>query len=220
VSKSALVMIAPVFTCERFNDPAWARPGRTMYAPGSLKLLPNKTSVPLLVDHDEEREIGVVHRFGMIDWNDGPWIYASATVDDPPSWLERRAPASFCHHPYDRREVTIRDRSAEVVYATFVDEVSVLSRANTPAEPRAHAWVFDEPTKPSPVEVIHHPPGGVLVRRNLGKVLAVGGVRLRGTANTPRTVGRSIVIDRADGSQLIYHDEAEYRADVRAGLVG
>jgi hypothetical protein len=56
---------APVFTFDRFNDPKWARPGRTMYEREALRVLPGKTSIPLIVDHDDGRE------FDTIDWVEG-----------------------------------------------------------------------------------------------------------------------------------------------------
>jgi hypothetical protein len=39
---------------------ARARPGRDLYQRGSLRFLPGQETVPLLVDHDDDREIGIV----------------------------------------------------------------------------------------------------------------------------------------------------------------
>jgi hypothetical protein len=56
-----------------------------MYERGGLQFLPGEDSAPLLVDHREGNVIGTVHALGTIEWSDGPWIYARATVDDAPS---------------------------------------------------------------------------------------------------------------------------------------
>ena len=85
MSHTALTRFAPVFTLERFNGPLWARPGRVMYERGGLQFLPGEDSAPLLVDHREGNVIGTVHALGTIEWSDGPWIYARASVDDAPS---------------------------------------------------------------------------------------------------------------------------------------
>jgi hypothetical protein len=137
MSHDVTIKFAPIFTAERFSDPAWTRPGRTMCYPGALKFLPGTTTVPLLVDHDDGREIGTVNRLFQMDWVDGPWICASATIDgDPPCWLERGNGASFGSRVLDRREVSVRDTTAEVIAYALMDEVSVLI-TKKPGEPRA-----------------------------------------------------------------------------------
>jgi hypothetical protein len=83
------VKFAPVFTLERFNDPRWNRTGRTLYESGAFEFPPNKDTIPLLIDHEDDREIGTVHSLFKMDWIDGPWICARATVTDPPEWLKR-----------------------------------------------------------------------------------------------------------------------------------
>lgn len=72
VTHKALVKIAPIFAKERFDNPAWRRPGRSMYYPGSLKFLPGVEEVPLIVDHDDSRKIGTVHQLLAVDWIDAP----------------------------------------------------------------------------------------------------------------------------------------------------
>jgi hypothetical protein len=56
-----------------------------------------------------------------------PWIYATGTVTDPPSWLKRGTRASFEFTAFDRRDVVMREHRAEVIAGAFVNEVSVLS---------------------------------------------------------------------------------------------
>ena len=57
---TAVIRVAPIQTLERRNDPAWTRPGRRLYDSNARRFLPIHTTVPLLVDHDDEREIGYV----------------------------------------------------------------------------------------------------------------------------------------------------------------
>ena len=87
------IKVAPIFTLERFNDPAWTRPGRWMYE--GLRFLPGQTTAKLLVNHDAKREIGIVHHLWRWDWVDGPWVVAHAAIDDPPAWLRAAPRASF-----------------------------------------------------------------------------------------------------------------------------
>jgi hypothetical protein len=51
---TALIMIAPLHTLERHNDPAWNRPDRMLYEAGSLMFMPGVSEVPLLVDHNHQ----------------------------------------------------------------------------------------------------------------------------------------------------------------------
>jgi hypothetical protein len=87
VSYTTLIRFAPLTTLERLNDPLWARPGRTLYDHNSLTFFPNRTSVPLLINHDATREIGVVRELTRFEDTDGPWLVALATVTNRPQWL-------------------------------------------------------------------------------------------------------------------------------------
>ena len=69
MSYTASIKFALVFNVERFDDPAW-RADRTLYDPGALKFLPGKTTVPLVVDHDGEQEIGTVHTLKRMEWTE------------------------------------------------------------------------------------------------------------------------------------------------------
>ena len=90
MSREVIVKFAPICSIERLGNPIWERPGRTMYWPGALRFLPTETEIPLLVDHNMERQVGVVHELFQLDWTDGgPWICARATVTNPPGWLKR-----------------------------------------------------------------------------------------------------------------------------------
>jgi hypothetical protein len=121
VTHTAVIKFAPAFTAERFLDPASARPGRTMYQ--RLQFLPSKNAIPLLVNHEDDREIGTVHELFRMDWIDGPWICARATVNaDAPSWLKSGARASFGFKALDTRDTHIREHRAEVVAHAIVNE--------------------------------------------------------------------------------------------------
>ena len=56
----AHIQFAPIASLERLNDPAWNRADRTLYDSGSLSFMPGRTEIPLLIDHDEARQVGVV----------------------------------------------------------------------------------------------------------------------------------------------------------------
>lgn len=178
---------APIVTAERMNNPTWERPGRTMYWPGSLRFLPIHSEIPLVVDHNLERQVGVVHELFEMDWIDGPWVCARATVSDPPCWLKRyETKASFSRWNIHSTPVGESDR----VTSAFVKEVSILSPTTEPREPFAcvlsirptetphtttrttAAPIARAPVQPVGGEVFYSAPGTVL-RRTVGQVLGV-----------------------------------------------
>jgi hypothetical protein len=138
MSHTVTIKFAPLLTLDRVNDPAWQRADRTMYASvNALRFLPGKSSAPLIVDHDDNLEIGTVTDLWRLDWIDGPWIAATATLHEPPeSWLKRGTRVSFGSKPYGRRAATFTSPEGQVVTDSFIEEVSVLL-AMTPAEPLA-----------------------------------------------------------------------------------
>jgi hypothetical protein len=114
-----------------------------MYEPGALKFLPGRDSIPLLVSHDADREIGRLNMLYRMDWTDGPWFVAAGTVTtDPPPWLKHGTRASFGFGSLHCRDVVIRERRAEVVARGILNEVSVLEPGTTPAEPLAEVLRF------------------------------------------------------------------------------
>jgi hypothetical protein len=167
VSHTACIRFAPIFTHERLNDPSWNRAGRMLFE--RLKLA--QDTVPFIVDH--EREVGTVHELFRLDWTDGPWIAARATVTDPPGWLRRGAKASFEFTALHRRELSLPGVEAEVIASGLVTEVSVLSPATQPAEPCAEVVSYRVANADHAAggELIHTP--RVLIRRNIGRVTGV-----------------------------------------------
>lgn len=153
MTHTACIAFAPVFTVKRFEDPAW-KPERILYESGALRFLPSRESVPLVVDHDDSQEIGVVHALYTLDFYDEPWICAKATIRDKPSWLKRDTPASFGFKPLYTRDVNIRGLRADVVGGAIVEEVSVLSPTAKPAEPLARVVYCHEEEPASSPEVI------------------------------------------------------------------
>jgi hypothetical protein len=174
---TVLVRFAPVFTVERFNDPAWNREGRRLYYREALTLLPGCSSTPLLIDHDPERVIGTVHALSVIDSEGGPWVVARATVNDPaPSWLKKGTAASHGWATAHRADLG-PEAHAEILGRGIVREVSVLSPGVKPYEPDARVLIMREAGPPAAVPdrstagVIHG--GGLIQRPALGRVLAV-----------------------------------------------
>ena len=163
MTHTATIKIAPIFTLERFDDPAW-RSDRTMYESGALSFLPGTEEIPLLISHDEQQVVGVVHELMRMEWVDGlrvgPWIVARCTVEDRPEWLGRYTRASFGFKTLHRREVNIRGTKADVIARAIVHEVSVLPESVQPAEPLAAVVSI----RPIEDEVIYGKPGQVLRR--------------------------------------------------------
>ena len=172
MSFTSLIRFAPLTTLERLNDPTWVRPGRTMYDHDSLTFFPNRTSVPLLVNHDETRVIGVVRELTRFEDTDGPWLAALATVTDRPAWLKRGTRASFGY-----RGGRTSSFDGDVLRQGWVTEVSVLTADHEPLEPGARVLTLREnanpirPVAPAGATVIAG--NGQLLRRPVGQVLGV-----------------------------------------------
>ncbi len=102
---------------------------------GALALLPGKTEVPLLVDHNDDRRIGTVHTLTRFEDTDGPWLACIAEIEDVPCWLRKNeTKVSFSYKP----AATSHDVfGCEISRRGYITEVSVLSPATVPAEPLA-----------------------------------------------------------------------------------
>lgn len=226
MSHTALIKFAPVYTAERYKNPEWERPGRDFYWPGSLKLIPD-VETPLLVNHDESRQVGVVRSLSEFDDTDGRWISAHVTVTDPPCWLDKRTAASF-------GRITVHappmGEDAHRVTRALVKEVSILSPDRRPREPLARVLWIGKPESPAAVpatsdrsvagEVIYG--DGTLVRRYYeNAVLAVGGRPVQTSSGLAiRRMCSDYVIDQPDGSQVIYSGADGYREALRDGALG
>jgi hypothetical protein len=169
---AACIQFAPIFTAERMAEGARAT---DLYQRGSLRFLPSQSSVPLLIDHDKDRAVGVVHE--LVEWEntDGPWFIARATVTHPPEWLKPfRTKASFGYANVERQEIGAWGR----VLRALVTEVSLLSPAAKPAEPLAQV-VLVQRSKDLPAvatstrSASEIPSPGVRIRRYTGSVVGV-----------------------------------------------
>jgi hypothetical protein len=141
-----------------------------------MKLWPLQDAVPLLVDHDEGKQIGRVDELITFDDVDGQWLTARCELyPDAAKWIKKGSPASF--KSTCLRESTFIDG---YIYGGYVQEVSIL-RAEKPAEPGARVILLYEPDPPgtprqkkraqsaTPVTL----PRNGLIRRNTGRVLGV-----------------------------------------------
>jgi hypothetical protein len=101
---------------------------------------------------------------------------ALAELDDAPPWLQKGTPASISHSACHR---TIYN-GWEVIRDGLVTEVSVLSPGVKPAEPLAQLITFTRQESPPATTRADRPSvagevfyGGAVIRRNVGRVLAV-----------------------------------------------
>lgn len=129
MSHTTLVKFAPIDTLERHNDPRWNKAGRALYTSNALRFRPGITEVPLLVDHHDDRRIGTVTQIFRMDWTDGPWWAALATIDGtPPPWMRRyHTKCSFGLATTSRGSFT----DAELVMAALVSDERPLARHGT-----------------------------------------------------------------------------------------
>ena len=185
MTHTTLVKFAPIYSLERRNDPKWNREGRALYASNALRFKPGLSEVPLLIDHQDDRRIGTVSKIFTMDWTDGPWWAALATIDnEPPAWMRRyETKCSFRIATYARGSFT----DAELVRGALVSEVSVLSPGTQPAEPLAQVLSVRRSEAPKPTVRTHAPyvdpaqraaqdaarARGSIIRWNTGKVLGV-----------------------------------------------
>lgn len=139
---SAIVRLAPLVTVDLLKDPGLAG-GRDHYQEGALvPLFPDKP-LPVWVDHEESRVIVRVRDFFTeIDAGGGRWRWASLTITDKPAWLRTGTGASFGFFELQRQEMP--GGWARILRAPLL-ELSLLSPARTPANPRARVTWVGEP---------------------------------------------------------------------------
>ena len=110
-------------------------------------MLPGKTTVPLIVNHDDDRVVGSVRSFSQMDDTDGPWLVAPRRSTGAPEWLRKReTKASFAYCTIFVNEDVL---GCEVVRDAWVTEVSLLSPDRRPREPgRASSGCGSKPSRP------------------------------------------------------------------------
>ena len=134
--QTALIQIARVATAETLQGVKDRTLNPEHYVRSDGLSLLRTTGVPLIVDHDMTRQVGVVEGLYALDTPDGRWVCARATVTDAPSWLRKGTSCSYGLFPIHRR------LRAGWVASGFVKEVSILSSAHTPVEPLARIAVL------------------------------------------------------------------------------
>ena len=126
-----------------------------------LRTLPGKELIPVVVDHNMDRRVGVVREmFTDMDTDARRWNFASVTLDpNPPEWLKRGTAVSWSYKVFGQREAFWGSKTKHITGA-FIEEISVLL-FKKPAEPLARVlWIDREspaasPTSDSAGEVIY-----------------------------------------------------------------
>ena len=119
---------------------------------GGLRMLPGQEIIPLVVDHDMDRRVGVVREmFTDTDTDGRRWNFASVTLDpNPPAWLKRDTPVSWGYKAFGTREAAWGSKTKHITDA-FLEEISVLRMLN-PAEKLAKVlWVGEIAETPAAV---------------------------------------------------------------------
>lgn len=175
MTHDVLIRLARLINADALRDIDDGKiPAQRYVQRGGLRL--REEGVPLLVDHDRSRRVGTVYRVLEFADTTGLWVWAKATVEDPPGWLRAGTRASYGSHAIHQS-----DRGWK--HSSFVSEVSVLSSDHEPVEPLACVARLERSTS-SPAAgtsdrlaagdtVIYHQPGERIVRYGVGKVLGV-----------------------------------------------
>lgn len=114
-------------------------PEGRLYYGHRMKLALWQKDVPLLVDHDEARQIGRVRELYTFKDTSGDWLTVSVELDpDAPGWVRKGTPASF-------KSALLNESSfvENYIYGAYVQEVSLLLNER-PAEPAARVLLLYE----------------------------------------------------------------------------
>jgi len=213
VTFDALIQFARVYNSELLDGPP--RFTGTLFHRGSLSFLPVESEIPLVVDHDYSQEIGRVTSIFEMRQPEGRWYVAAATVTDKPAWLRSGTGASMQHKDLSAHEMN----GWRLVWRSLVREITVCSPRHEPRDAGAQVLTIDPTPKaatpaPEPAGTPYHGDRGKILHRDIGTITAIGGQPVRTRQGHPiRRVGGDIIIDRPDGSSVIYCG-AEGRADV------
>jgi hypothetical protein len=171
---TALIRFAPLTTLERVNSEAW-KGTRTMYDSHS-RVCTGEDELPLIVDHDDTKVIGVVRSLDRFEDVDGPWLTALARIYERPAWLKRNTPVSF---GYGSAGTSRNVFGCEILRRGIVSEISLLSPGVEPAEPGAKVLTInrDETAALDPGDRVSYG-GRMIYRPGIGQVLSVEGRRV------------------------------------------
>ena len=143
----------------------------TMYEPAGLTFRPSQQHVPVVVDHDIERQLGVAVELGTLPWTDTKWLIARCKLDAPaPSWIKQwTTKASFSYRPLRSYEIN----GWTIVARALLDEITIV-REHEAVEPCAEVLLYraSKESKPAPA-LPHVDAPGVLYRPNIGYVTAI-----------------------------------------------
>ena len=213
------------------------------FAAGGL-IWPTKPC-PVLIDHDEKFPVGFVSDFAERDgWNEATFVLNmdKPLADVAQEILRVGTPVSLGAKSL-RRDESLADLGLATPVKrhtiAFLQEVSILSPESRPAFKGAQVIRIEErgtaldrmrerereranakpAARPEPAGEVFYG-AGTHVRRPGGQVLAVDGRALRVPQGHPvRHVRGDIVIDRPDGSQVIYSGHAGRAEAIRDGVL-
>jgi hypothetical protein len=177
----AILRFTPVYDPAMLHDPKLAR--ALMVQRGALETIGHDQRIPVVVDHNEANMVGRVRElFIAPDVAGGvtqDWYMASCELDSPPGWLKRNGGVSWSYKTLRAQDV----RGSTRLLRALISELSILTPATEPAEPRARVvWVgkADSSAAGRPTserfaagEVILHDPGVRVIRHNTGRILGV-----------------------------------------------
>ena len=160
--KTAILRFVPAWTWRAFDEPRLVR--EVMVARDALYPVKLSEPIPVVVDHDMDRQVGTVRHLEVRDEVisgafRSPWWLAHVDISDPPGWLKRGGGVSWCHR--NLRKWTPAEIETTAVLKCLIHEVSILSPSVDPAEPLARVvWVGEKesarvPAKP--VGRVHAP---------------------------------------------------------------
>jgi len=143
--KTALLRFAPAFTPLIVDDAKLVR--EYMVERGALVPMSYQKPIPVLVNHDESRQIGTVREIAIYDEvisgsRTAPYYVAHVDITEPTA-MRRGDGVSWAYHPLHTMELA----GTKLIRRALILEVSVLTPAMKPAEALARVvWVGEKQT--------------------------------------------------------------------------
>ena len=177
--KSAILRFAPVFTPKLVGDERLIRD--YMVERGALKPLTLARPIPVLVNHDESRQIGTVRTLAVYDellfgTLVAPYYVAHVDITEPTA-MKRGDGVSWGYNVLHELEIA----GTRLIRSAIIREVSVLTPGVKPAEPFARVCWVGEHEAPSPAAVadravageVFYGDGRTITRRGIGRVTGI-----------------------------------------------
>ena len=111
--------------------------------------------MPLLVDHDAARQVGVVRTLYRSEETGRPVALCHRSRDSAAGWLTRGTPASFAFLPVAESSFA-QPGDADHIRTGWITEISVLSPGTKAAEPRAMVTTLLPAEQPKPATATPH----------------------------------------------------------------